>query len=717
MATELRQNLSADMPFAIQEADRISFAEFLKEYILLGQDGSTVGNPNATYTSYLQNNKVVCSLKSILTDFSISSKQVSTAIWWRSVLACPLSGREFNSCLMQNRDATTETKDIFDVEGIGFIIDNGMVYFKTKKISQKSAVLKALYHFQVNEEPGENDARGPWHEDLLEVPRDNHRLEQKKDTPVLAPTPESKYAKRRSFPQYIRQLYTLGIRSSGIKVDFWTPTEAKDEYLKRRYLCRNPTMIFCKIVISSPVKLSAISPSPAESKSAAFKLAVDKITDDMEILQPEEDLNSPEASDAMKAIMGIYHDAIIMQHINPPSCSIRDIFEQGHDGFCHLYLYELDIPFLDGCGSSKFGLLFQFDDEAFHTDEDIAVSFPLDNVQDIVCKVELKNQTLVKVSTDSLEKLASLNTILQDAANYGRSKKAKFRGPSSFDRYKEFISSSRSSMKTSFHERTYLITPIQVDDQKHSIDWTLVSRIMNNDLQSFEDWKISRSPGTHAIQNIEKIFAFQSTAAQLYIVETSKIERDVTAFSGFPNEEFSSYCTYYEEAHGIKLDHPELPLIPARKVVSLNKDIEQCINSTKDGAGEECFLVQELTLVLPLPWKLIMMYSLLPKFAPPMERVLQLRKLSHQLSDLCTCSVNSGFHVSLDNIEEATTFIPCIAYERLEHLGDAVLGFFVAINCFAHNSSMLWDDEDLVRHVISTHLHLLFEYQFTREFM
>jgi len=163
--TELHQNSSVDMPFAIQEADKISSAEFLKEYILLGQDGSTVGNANATYTSYLQNNKVVCSLKSILTDFSISSKQVSTAIWWRSILACPLSGREFNSCLMQNRVATTETKDIFDVKGMGFIIDNGLVYFKTKKIAQKSAVLKALYHLQVKEETCENDEKdgcGPW---------------------------------------------------------------------------------------------------------------------------------------------------------------------------------------------------------------------------------------------------------------------------------------------------------------------------------------------------------------------------------------------------------------------------------------------------------------------------------------------------------------------------------------------------------------------------
>ena len=674
------------MDKSVTEAILISVPEFFQNYVECAEDGSITGNANGTYMKFLWDNKINCSMKSMITDFFTF---VTPTTWWRSILACPISQIDFSSGLLQNRRvAVMETRDIFGEEGIDYIVVDGLVYFKKKKMAQKSAVLKALYHFQVCQDTNEND-----NYPRSQVPiKEKSRRADSQETNNLSDINDSK---RRPFPLYVRQLHSLGIRSSGIKILFWTKKETREEYLSRKYLCRNyPSLIFCKITIFSPVELSVTTSCPAESKSAAFKLAVGRIADNVQVPQPDTGTDSQESSLAMEAIMRVYHEAVITQCDYPPSGAIGDIFEQGCDGFCELYLYTLEIPFLNGFGSSQFGLLFQSKskDESFHSSEDIKVAIPLGKGQDSVSEVLLKNQTMVKISLESLNSLAKLNIILHDK-NYGRSNKAKVSGPHSFDCYKQYIDIAKQSVKDLCRERTYLLTPMNT--QKQCIDWELVSRILDNDLQSFACWQSARST-TANLQHKEMILAFQPTSAQLYIVETSQRQQDITAFSTFPNEEYDSYYTYYEKKHSIKLDRPDLPLIPARRVISLNKELDASINCTKDGVEEDSFLAQEMIIVFPLPWNLIMTYKLLPLFALPIERILELRKMSHQLSGLSLNPTMCSSFLSVDRIEEATSVFPCIAYERLEHIGDTVLGFFVAINYLAHNSSMQWDDEDLV---------------------
>ena len=564
-----------EMEKLVTEAILISVPEFFLNYVECAQDGSTAGNANTTYMKFLQDNKINCGMKSMLTDLwiSISSKQSTTTTWWRSTLACPISQIDFSSGLLENREiAVMETRDIFGEEGINYIVVDGLVYFKTKKMAQKSAVLKALYHFQVCHGTNENDD-----DPRSQVPIKESRRADSKETYNLSDDVD--YSERRPFPPYVRRLHSLGIRSSAIQISFWTKKEAREEYLSRKYLCRSfPSLIFCKITIFSPLKLSVTTSCPAESKSAAFKLAVGSIADNVQVLQPDTGIDSHESSLAMEAIMRVYHEAVITQCDNPPSGAIGNIFEQGCDGFCELYLYTLEIPFLNGFGSSQFGLLFQSKskDESFHSSEDIKVAIPLGKGKDSVSEVALKNQTLIKISLESLNSLAKLNIILHDSTNYGRSKNAKVRGPHSFDCYKNFLHIAKQSVKGLCRERTYLLTPMNT--QKQCIDWEFVSRILDNDLQSFSCWQSARST-TANLQHKEKILAFQPISAQLYIVETSQRQQDITAFSTFPNnEEYDSYYTYYEKEHSIKLDRPDLPLISARKVISLNKELDASIN-------------------------------------------------------------------------------------------------------------------------------------------
>jgi len=55
-----------------------------------------------------------------------------------------------------------------------------------------------------------------------------------------------------------------------------------------------------------------------------------------------------------------------------------------------------------------------------------------------------------------------------------------------------------------------------------------------------------------------------------------------------------------------------------------------------------------------------------------------------------------GKHDFISLLEDATTLYPCIAYERLEHLGDTILGYFVSINLFSRNFNFKWNSDDLV---------------------
>lgn len=80
----------------------------------------------------------------------------------------------------------------------------------------------------------------------------------------------------------------------------------------------------------------------------------------------------------------------------------------------------------------------------------------------------------------------------------------------------------------------------------------------------------------------------------------------------------------------------------------------------------------------------MMAFHSLNFFYPQLERIFELRELELFLK------------IPSRAIEEATTTAP-VAYERLEHLGDSVLFYYVAMKLFAGNTNMTDDEEDMVR--------------------
>ena len=96
---------------------------------------------------------------------------------------------------------------------------------------------------------------------------------------------------------------------------------------------------------------------------------------------------------------------------------------------------------------------------------------------------------------------------------------------------------------------------------------------------------------------------------------------------------------------------------------------------------------------------------------PRLERAIDLHIWAHSLqteaaaAGLETCRrapagtrllwPHRNEHALPELLGEATTLFPKQTYQRLEFLGDAVLGFFVALNAFANNALLVWDSDDL----------------------
>lgn len=460
----------------------------------------------------------------------------------------------------------------------------------------------------------------------------------------------------------------------------------------------------------------------------------------------------------------------------PSPFAIRDMSPRDHsDGLSNrnrYYLYQIDIgeecmPLFgekEGSSSPQYGILFRDDEDKniFGSDEmakDMDIKFALPHVPNQVGKVTLTCRTVVHFpppinpnneaeteteteieiesgtqshshsysqsqSRSHLDDLIKFNILLDDSTmgNYGRSKKSKVAGPQIFKRYDKYVEQAKEAMKTSLHERTYMIVPIrsiahacdapfieesdictspnQANDAsiKIEIDWCLIDKVLTNKLTPYTQWRNERDQGDDTGKgSYSRVFAFQPTSAQIYIMDTLKISKEFTAQSPYKVGDYETAEEYYAGKHEVQLERVDLPLLPASVYVTPNHEI------ANKAPKEMCYLVQELTVVFPLPWNLLLVHHLLKFFALPLERNIEIRFLKERLLDLSYRI--DGKHVSLTDrtstfllhlLEEATSVAKCSAYERLEHLGDVVASFFVAMNYFLRNSSLASDEEDLV---------------------
>ena len=180
------------------------------------------------------------------------------------------------------------------------------------------------------------------------------------------------------------------------------------------------------------------------------------------------------------------------------------------------------------------------------------------------------------------------------------------------------------------------------------------------------------------------------------------------------------------------VEHLDEALLVARTIRSLgdensylnDEEVQQTAPSNLDYS--HVHLIPEFVEILPVPLPLLFVMSLVPYFMPVLEREVDLCCIAHRLL-LCALDAEDGSHSgttkyqntngSNDNVatpnsskpqvplvallREATTLFPASTYDRLEFLGDSVLGYFLAINALACNGFFEWDSENVAeKHAI-----------------
>jgi dsRNA-specific ribonuclease len=173
----------------------------------------------------------------------------------------------------------------------------------------------------------------------------------------------------------------------------------------------------------------------------------------------------------------------------------------------------------------------------------------------------------------------------------------------------------------------------------------------------------------------------------------------------------ASFADFYKKRFGIQVRHTRSKLVAAHEVKKHSDFNPLTSNSESSNIN---FLIPELIEILPIPRDMIYVLSLAERFMPALERETELAFSARRLLEmglktqymLRNASLrvmdSSSNRLSVEHRQtplsillcEATTTFPSITFQRLEFLGDSVLGFFVALNTFSRNSSLAWDYED-----------------------
>jgi dsRNA-specific ribonuclease len=173
----------------------------------------------------------------------------------------------------------------------------------------------------------------------------------------------------------------------------------------------------------------------------------------------------------------------------------------------------------------------------------------------------------------------------------------------------------------------------------------------------------------------------------------------------------TSFANYYLKKHALELQYPReilLETFPVQKHTRLDSlkaipDQESCV-----------YLVPELVSIFPTPRDFLYSVGLAGVFIPELERAISVSRYASTILELPPGSASNpresstkqvtsaskgrliNFHREFsDSLSEATSLFPVNRYERLEFLGDAVLGYFLALHTLVSNASLAMDSDEI----------------------
>jgi dsRNA-specific ribonuclease len=146
----------------------------------------------------------------------------------------------------------------------------------------------------------------------------------------------------------------------------------------------------------------------------------------------------------------------------------------------------------------------------------------------------------------------------------------------------------------------------------------------------------------------------------------------------------------------LTVNYPDEELIAAYHIESIAKSCPFTKDTIYDRTVD---LLPEFIQILPLPRDFLYTYGLAAKFMPLFERLVD--NASHadallRMHDSAVSEASTSYYEALfPLLDEATTTYPIATFERLEYLGDAVLGHCLALDIWTINHTLTRDCEEL----------------------
>ena len=147
---------------------------------------------------------------------------------------------------------------------------------------------------------------------------------------------------------------------------------------------------------------------------------------------------------------------------------------------------------------------------------------------------------------------------------------------------------------------------------------------------------------------------------------------------------------------GLELRYPNEYLIAAYQV---SKHAEHDPFEKNELQPEVLFLVPELVFCFAPPRDFVYVIHQAQKFMPELERKIDIRRLAFSMCEALMDSPARAAGVNLNTLssllEEATSSYPTSRFERLEFLGDTVLGYFLTVEAVMMNKTFTWTADDI----------------------
>lgn len=639
-------------------------------------------------------------------------------MYWRCVFTCPLTSTEYaTGCVSSKLTELPKTLQI-KLQALGlstYEVLDGHIFVERKKAARQAAAMSALL---------DKICSCANSQLLLWTTAPDTKDLETRDNVITKPScslPTRLLKERKVYPDWVERLHHLGAVSAELSYYQKVSTPLKQDLSWLGNSCR----VYCQIQVQQADRVVSIQGSPTLSRKTARHLALQRFEQEDHVKTPNKQLSSRRSTLAQS------DSALTTFFRHQPEWAFGSFEDEG------CYLYELTFHPINAKATSNDWVSLQMNLDADMRTR-IGILFPRDipcsavsaEWSDYSVRVELRRCThIAKLSKKNLELLKQLNCF-----SYQLGKQYGFQKKTVREQLKGVAGATDTSTTSS--GRTYLLTPLVALKDTLEIDWCLVRNYVDGKpYQLVQPRPIGRVlVWCWALQACAVIRTVMDSATDRWVdawstlmllmlgyilygvdqvnppairLEPRLLRNRLLLHRNKPLYLFSSQCGKEDHLktkmaakklvgklhlrYGVSIQYPRAPAIRALRLVRHDdfNDLHLPLKQRQLPDDEHHLLVPELVSVLPIPRDLLYILDIAPRFLPLLERNIDI----HSLAKPLFIDPPKKSHCCL--LDHSTNLVSFpLEADRLEFLGDAVLGCLLASKAASINLTLRWSSDE-----------------------